>query len=226
MNTALNAAPMVSAVTASVRDRPSVVVMYDSRNTREQRIHHVRAHAHAARDEQPSPVMPSPLRRAALARAPVSCGELRRFGDADAQPQAERHQHHAGQQRQAPSPVEHCSCGISAEVSAIAPVATSDADRRPHLRERSIAAALLVACRARPTATPRRPIHRRAPCPARIAASPTGWARARRPAHRWAAGRSASCVMPIMSSVITSTKRRPCRSPRCPNRMPPKGRDR
>ena len=30
----------------------------------------------------------------------------------------------------------------------------------------------------------------------------------------------------MMSSVITSTKRRPWRSPRCPNRMPPNGRDR
>ena len=33
-------------------------------------------------------------------------------------------------------------------------------------------------------------------------------------------------VMPIMSSVMTSTKRRPYRSPRCPNKIPPRGRER
>jgi hypothetical protein len=33
MNAALNAAPMVRAVTASVRDKSSVVVMYDSKKT-------------------------------------------------------------------------------------------------------------------------------------------------------------------------------------------------
>jgi hypothetical protein len=83
-------------------------------------------------------------RRAGLCTSLREFAELRCLGDAEAQPQSEDDQHRAREQRHAPAPVREFL--VTHEFRSERDHAGGDqcADRRPHLRERPIAAMLVL----------------------------------------------------------------------------------
>jgi hypothetical protein len=143
MSTALKAAPTVSAVTASVRDRPKRGGDVRQQEHCDQRVHDIRPHAHAAGDDELPPVMTHHFSER-RAHTLLELRELRGLGDADAQPQAERDQHHAHEQRQAPSVLQPLLLRNDRGGEGDDAACDQRADRRAHLRERSVAAPLLV----------------------------------------------------------------------------------
>ena len=103
---------------------------------------------------------------AGLLCRPFQRDELRRFGNAQPQPQAERDQQHTGQQRYSPSPVEQLLFGHQPGDERDRAGGDEHTGGRPHLREGGIPATLLIRAvfdgeqhRASPLTTERHALH-------------------------------------------------------------------
>ncbi|MNV59516.1 hypothetical protein D3C71_1519450 [compost metagenome] len=110
-----------------------------------QRVKHVRADAGTAGDQQLPPVLAQHFLdgRAGGFALFLHLQEHGRFLDAAAQPQAEQHQRHAGDERHAPAPGLEVFRAQEGRYHGDEAGADQRAARRPHLRERRIASALV-----------------------------------------------------------------------------------